>query len=111
MHVDDRTRLQHMLDASRDALTFVRGKKVSDLARDKQLTLALFKCIEIIGEAANRISVATREGHPEVPWANIIGMRNRLVHVYFDVDAELVFETVRDELPPLIEKIERIVKK
>ena len=107
MHVDDRTRLQHMLDAARDAITFVRGKTVTDLARDKQLTLALFKCIEIMGEAASRISPATREGHPEVRWVDIIGMRNRLVHVYYDVDAELVFETVRDELPPLIETLER----
>jgi len=110
MHVDDRTRLQHMLDAARDASTFISGKKVADLARDKQLTLALFKCIEIIGEAASRISPATREGHPEVPWIDIIGMRNRLVHVYHDVDAELVFETVRDELPSLIEILERFAK-
>jgi uncharacterized protein with HEPN domain len=110
MHVDDRTRLQHMLDAARDAITFIRGKTVADLARDKQLTLALLKCIEIMGEAASRISPAMREGHPEVRWVDIIGMRNRLVHVYYDVDAELVFETVRDELPPLIETLERFAK-
>lgn len=52
MHVDDRTRLQHMLDAARDAITFIRGKTVADLARDKQLTLALFKCIEIMGPSS-----------------------------------------------------------
>jgi len=109
MHVDDRTRLRHILDAARDALTFARGKEISDLYGDKQLTLALFKCIEIIGEAASRVSITTRESLPDIPWGNIIGMRNRLVHVYFDVDAELVFETVQDELPPLIEKIERIL--
>jgi uncharacterized protein with HEPN domain len=99
-----------MLDASRDALAFVRGKEASDLFREKQLTLALFKCIEIVGEAASRVSIDVREAHPEIPWPSIIGMRNRLVHVYFDVDAELVFETVRDELPPLIDNIERIIE-
>jgi uncharacterized protein with HEPN domain len=99
-----------MLDAAGDALRFACGKEISDLNREKQLTLALFKCIEIIGEAASRVSVVTRDTHPEIPWAKIIGMRNRLVHVYFDIDAGLVFETVRDELPPLIEKIEKIVE-
>ena len=91
-------------------MAFVRGKEASDLFREKQLTLALFKCIEIVGEAASRVSIDVREAHPEIPWPSIIGMRNRLVHVYFDVDAELVFETVRDELPPLIDNIERIIE-
>ena len=110
MHVDDRTRLRHMLDAATDAVSFVGGKAETDVRGDKQLTLALFKCIEIVGEAASRVSAQFQAAHAEIPWADIIGMRNRLVHVYFDIDAALVFQTVRDELPLLIAALNTILR-
>lgn len=88
MPKSDRIRLQHMLDAAREALSFVRGKTREDLDRDRLLVLALVKAIEIIGEAACQVSSETRSQIPEVPWEDIIGMRHRLVHAYFDIDLE-----------------------
>jgi len=91
-----------MLAAARDALTFVVGRKEGDLAGDRKLTLALLKCVEIIGEAAARLGPEARSKHIHVPWAHIIGMRNRLVHNYFDVDLSLLWTTVVDDLPELV---------
>jgi uncharacterized protein with HEPN domain len=75
-----------MLDAAREAVAFSAGRGPDDFRRDRVLTLALVKCIEIIGEAASKISLTTRDSHPEIPWVDIVGMRNRLIHVYFAVD-------------------------
>lgn len=95
-----------MLAAARDARSFVVGRSEGDLAKDRQLTLALLKCVEIIGEAAARVQPETRSRHLHVPWADIIGMRNRLVHNYFDVDLSLLWTTVVDDLPELIAMLE-----
>jgi uncharacterized protein with HEPN domain len=85
---DDRVRLQHMLDASRKALALAEGTQREDLATDERLSLALQRLIEIIGEAATKVSEATTSRAPQVPWAAIRGMRNRLIHAYFDVDLD-----------------------
>lgn len=106
---DDTLRLQDMLVAARDARAFTAGKIEADLPHDKQLTLALLKCIEIIGEAAARVGEDTRARYPALPWADMIGMRNRLVHIYFDIDLFLLWTTVTDDLPVLIRELERIV--
>jgi len=106
---DDTLRLQDMLAAARDARAFAAGKIEIDLPHDKQLTLALLKCIEIIGEAAARVGEDTRARYPALPWADMIGMRNRLVHIYFDIDLFLLWTTVTDDLPVLIRELERIV--
>jgi uncharacterized protein with HEPN domain len=91
-----------MLDAAMEARAFTEGCSREDLDHNRLLALALLKCIEIIGEAASRISPITQAGHPELPWADIIGMRNRLIHAYFDIDLDLVWDTVTIDLPPLI---------
>ena len=106
MHRDDRIRIQHMLDAAREALAFAAGKTRDDLDTDRVLTLALIKSIEIIGEAAARISTETKTATPALPWRDIVGMRNRLVHVYFDVNLDIVWSTVEEELPELIAELE-----
>lgn len=106
---DDTLRLQDMLTAARDARVFATGKREADLYPDKQLTLALLKCIEIIGEAAVRVGEMTRLKYPALPWADMIGMRNRLVHTYFDIDLSLLWTTVADDLPVLIRELEKIV--
>ncbi|HAK96477.1 MAG TPA: hypothetical protein DCM87_16180 [Planctomycetes bacterium] len=100
-----------MLGAAHEAQAFAAGKDCGELARDRQLTLALLKCIEIIGEAAARVSEATRARHPRVPWADVIGMRNRLVHAYFDIDLSLLWNTVRVDVPLLIEVLGGIVNR
>jgi uncharacterized protein with HEPN domain len=103
-------RLRHMLDAANDAMAFVRGKKRSDLDNERLLVLGLMKAIEIIGEAASRISDETCAELPDVPWPDVIGMRNRLVHGYYDINLNILWKTV-EELPLLAYAVERALAK
>jgi uncharacterized protein with HEPN domain len=98
-----------MLDAAREATSFAAGRSRGDLERDRMLVLAIVKDVEIIGEAASRTTPAMQAAHPEIPWAQIIAMRNRLIHAYFDVDLQVVWDTVRDDLPQLVALLEPIV--
>jgi uncharacterized protein with HEPN domain len=99
-----------MLDAAREALSFAAGRSRGDLDRDRMLVLAIVKDVEIIGEAASRTTMAARAAHPTVPWAQIIAMRNRLIHAYFDVDLQVVWDTVTVDLPQLITVLEPLVQ-
>jgi len=110
MRKDDQIRLRHMLDAAHEAVAFTQGRKRADLDTDRMLVLSLVKEIEIIGEAANQIAETSREQLPEIPWADIIGMRNRLVHAYFDINLEILWQTVEQDLPPLIRALESVLK-
>jgi uncharacterized protein with HEPN domain len=105
MRRDDAVRLRHMLDAAREATEFARGKRREDLNGDRKLALALVKDIEIIGEAAYQISEDTRRQLPAISWDDIVGMRNRLVHAYFDINLDILWRTLQDDLPPLIETL------
>ena len=109
MQPDERNRLRHMLEAAQEALEFTAGKSRDDLDHDRQLVLALLKCIEIIGEAAVHVSSPSRKRMPEIPWQNIIDMRNVLIHVYHDVDVNIVWDTITEDLPPLVEQLKKIV--
>jgi len=104
----DLIRLQHMLEASRDAKSFAEGRQQNDLYKDKMLTMAIIKELEIIGEAAVNVSQETRDRFPQIPWTDIIGMRNRLVHVYFRVNLYVIWSTVQRNLTELIEELEKI---
>lgn len=108
MFKNDRIRLRHMVDAMREAVSFADGRVREDLNEDRQLTLALVKDLEIIGEAAAQVSEATRQQLDDIPWSRIIAMRNRLVHAYFDINLDIVWQTVRKDLPPLITRIEQM---
>ena len=110
MREDDTIRLRHMLDAARQAVEFAQGRTRADLDRVPMLVLSLVKLIEIVGEAANQVSEATREQSPAIPWADIVGMRNRLVHAYFDINLEILWRTVQHDLPPLIAVLERVLE-
>ena len=101
--------LLDMLIAARDARLFVSGLTRRQFDASRLHQNAVVKALEIIGEAAGRISEEARKAHPEIPWGEIIGMRNRLVHGYFEVDWEKVWDTVRHDLPPLIAMIEPLV--
>jgi len=107
---DDIIRFQHMLDAVNEILEFTDGKSRSDLDDIRVLALALVKLLEIIGEAASGISKVTKDEHPELPWKQMIGMRNRLIHGYFDIDLDIVWQTVDMDLPPLKIKLESILR-
>jgi uncharacterized protein with HEPN domain len=84
----DIIRLRHMIDAAEEAVDTAVSRSREDLEKDHILALGLIKCVEIVGEAAARVSTEFCDAHPEIPWAEIVGMRNRLVHAYFDVDLE-----------------------
>jgi len=109
MFEDDSVRIRHILDAAREAVAFSQGRSREDLDTDRRLNLSLVRLLEIIGEAARGISSEFREAHPDLPWKSMIGMRDRLIHAYFDVNLDVVWETVTEDLPPLITKLEKIV--
>ena len=106
---DDADSLRDMLDAAKEAASFVRGKGRMDLDEDRKLVLAIVHLVEIIGEAAGNVSKEFQAAHTEIPWAIIVGMRNRLAHAYFDVDLDRVWDTVQHDLPPLIAQLEKII--
>ncbi|MGB9674155.1 MAG: DUF86 domain-containing protein [Anaerolineales bacterium] len=111
MRQDDLIRLRHMLDAAKQTQVFIRDKQRNNLDNDIQLVWALVKAIEIIGEAAYQISTETRSQITQIPWDKIVGMRHRLVHVYFDIDLDILWKTVQDGLPPLIAALETALPK
>ncbi len=109
MRSDDAIRLRHMLEATEEAIDFAREKSRSDLNFDRMLTLALVKDIEIIGEAATNVSAQTRAECPGIPWQDIAGMRNRLIHAYFDINLDILWKTITDDLPALEIELKKIV--
>jgi uncharacterized protein with HEPN domain len=102
MSKDDAIRIRHMLDAVQEALGFCASRTRNDLDRDRQLLLALVKDLEILGEAASRVSADTQRQWNRIPWAEIIAMRHRLIHGYFDIDVDIVWSTLQEDLPPLV---------
>lgn len=99
---EDAIRLGHMLDHAVEAVEMCAGKSRADLDTNRQLNLALVRLIEVIGEAANRVSKAGQDQHASIPWRQIISMRNRIVHGYDSVDFDILWAVIRDDLPPLI---------
>jgi len=104
---NDRIRLQHMLDAARKAvhLAAKRGREALEDEEDP-LADALVRLISVIGEAAGKVSPGTCAELQEIPWEDVVGMRNRLIHGYFDINLDIVWTTVQDSLPPLIQWLE-----
>jgi uncharacterized protein with HEPN domain len=98
-----------MLDHAREAAAFAHGKNRADLDADRLLNLALVRLLEIVGEAAARVPEDVRAQHPEIPWAQIVGLRNRLIHGYDAVDLDILWEIVSDDLPPLVANLEHLV--
>lgn len=108
MNDDDAVRLNHMIGYCELALGFVVGQQRHQLDSNKMLELAVVRAIEIVGEAASKISAEAQAKHPDIPWRAIIGMRNRLVHAYFDINTEVVWQTITVELPALLPKLQAI---
>jgi len=99
-----------MLDYAREATELARGKSLRDLEQDRLLELSVMRLLEVVGEAARRVSEERRAAHPEIPWAKISGMRNALIDVYDDVDLATVWRTIEEDLPVLLAALERIVR-
>lgn len=106
VEIEDRVRVQHMLDAARAAVRFMVGHTREDLDSDELLARGLMHAIQEIGEAASRTSDLGRQRLAGLPWAQMVGMRHRLVHVYWGVNLDLVYEVVARDLPLLIASIE-----
>jgi uncharacterized protein with HEPN domain len=109
MSESDRIRIQHMLDAALEALSFADGRSRLDLNNDRRLALSLTAEIQIIGEAASRVSPEMRQSVSSIPWADIIGMRNRLIHAYAEINLDILWDTVRLALGPLISELEKLL--
>lgn len=92
----------HMLDMARKAVEKTTGLTRDAYDRDENLRLALTHLVQVIGEAARNVSQTFCEEHPEVPWAEIVGMRHKVVHDYLGVDDDIVWQVVTDDLPRLL---------
>jgi uncharacterized protein with HEPN domain len=105
---NDPIRINHILDTARVAVGFVMERQRVDLDEDIMLAFAVVRALSVISEAASHITQEFRLKHPQIPWENIVGMRNWLIHAYFDVDLEIVWNTLTQDLPALINKLERL---
>ncbi len=94
-----------MVGAAETISSFVAGRSRADLDTDKMLLFALIRAVEIIGEAASKVSQETRLLAPAVPWAQIAAMRNRLIHAYFDIDHDVLWRTGTEEVPTLLPQL------
>lgn len=98
----DTVRLRHINDAAATIARFIAGRGRGDIEQDEMLRLALIKLVEIIGEAAKQISAATRARYPAVAWTDAARMRDKLVHHYFDVDLDVLWATVKQDIPEIL---------
>lgn len=105
MSPDDQWRISHMIEAAEQAPACVAGRNRADLDSDLMLRMALTRAVEIVGEAAAQVSEAGRQEVPDVRWPAIVGMRNRLVHAYFSINANILWDTVQRDLPPLVRQL------
>ena len=107
----DETYLLDILIAARKALKFVEGIDQNKFEDNEIIQNAVIRRREIIGEASARVSKDFRKAHAEIPWREMVGLRNRLVHEYFRIDFGAVWDTIHKDLPKLIEIIEPLVLK
>jgi uncharacterized protein with HEPN domain len=106
---DPLARLLHMRDFARKALELTQGKRRADLENDEVLRLALTRLVELIGAAASRVPLETQAQYPEIPWAKMVSMRNRLIHGYDFGDIDILWDTLRVNLPMLLAQLEAIL--
>jgi uncharacterized protein with HEPN domain len=95
---DDQVRLRHIFDAAKEAVGFVKGRSRSELDTNRMLSLSLVRLLEVIG-------------HADIAWKQMSGMRNRLIHGYYDVNLDIVWKTVTEDLPVLIKHLEHTMEK
>lgn len=107
---DEWVRLSYLRDHAREALEMARGRTRADLDENRMLELALVRLLEVVGEAASRVSTDTRQAYPNVPWSQIVALRNRLIHGYDNVDLDVLWAILRDDLPVLLAQIEAILQ-
>ncbi len=107
MQSPDAIRLRHMLEAANEAIEYARPLAREDLAKDRKTARAIVGSLLVVGEAASRVSDSFRAAHPAIAWTDIVGMRNRLIHAYHDINLDIVWQTIHDDLPPLVAALQR----
>ena len=100
-----------MAEAAETALDFLRGRSRADLDQDRMLTFALVRAVEVLGEAASKVSAEARGLAPEIPWTLIVAMRNRLIHAYFDINRDILWQTLREEVPDLLASLHQLIRR
>jgi uncharacterized protein with HEPN domain len=108
---DDRLVARQMLDAVQRIRAIVQGQTREAFDGDEVRQLALLHLIQVLGEAASRTTAAFRDAHPELPWTQMVGMRNRIVHGYDDVDPDIVWRVATEDVEPVLAGLERIVER
>lgn len=98
-----------MLDAAHEVIAFATNKSRSNLDTDPLLVRALERSIEIIGEAASRVTSETQQAAPQIPWPAVVGMRNILIHGYFKVEKDTLWRTASENIPELASQLEAIL--
>ncbi len=98
-----------MLDHTREAVAMAKGKTRADLDADRMLNLSLVRLLEIVGEAAGRIPDDERSRYPDIPWPEIVSLRNRLIHGYDSVDFDILWQIITNDLPSLIMQLDKII--
>jgi uncharacterized protein with HEPN domain len=109
MSSKDLIRLKHMLDATEAILSFLQKRRRTSLDKDRMLTSAVLREFEILGEAAGKVSEETKILFPECPWRQLVGLRNRLIHAYFDISHDIVWKTAKEHLPILHRQIQQMI--
>jgi uncharacterized protein with HEPN domain len=102
MRRDDAVRIRHMIEAGEACGRFADGRNRTDLDDNLMLRFALVRAAEVFGEAASKVSLETRMSSPSIPWREIVAMRNRLIHAYFDIDHDVLWKAATEEIPPLL---------
>ena len=105
----DVVRLRHILNAAQKATQYSKGKMKEEVISDEVLFLALIRLVEIIGEAASKLSPEFKERNSQIAWRDIVNTRHRLIHGYEDIDTDVVWQIISNDLPPLIKQLEMIL--
>lgn len=105
MPPEDWIRVEHMIDSAGSVGRFIADRHRVEIETDEMLRFALVRAIEIFGEAASKISAETRNANSNIPWQAIVGMRNRLAHAYFDIDADILWVAASQEIPALLPEL------
>ena len=106
---NERVYIQHMIDNSNKAINFIKDISREDFDNDEKLRLALTHLLQVIGEAARRVSPEFRDHHPQIPWKEIVGMRSKVVHDYLNVDEDIIWSTIKYDLPPLVLELRKVL--